>query len=43
MKKGFEQWKRLSPQREARLDAAINCYVGRRNRVDHPEGEWDNG
>ena len=43
MKKGFEQWQRLSTQRSARLDAAISEYFRRRNRTSHPEGEWDNG
>ena len=42
MKTGFEQWKRLSPQRQNRLDAAVSEYFGRRQRHAHPAGEWDN-
>ena len=36
-----QTWKRLSPQRNERLDAAISCYIRRQNRKSHPVGYFD--
>ena len=38
----LETWQRLSPQRRARLDAAVDCYLRRRARRINPEGYFDN-
>lgn len=38
-----EKWKRITPQRTARLDKAANCYIERNERADHPSGSFDSG